>query len=111
MLQPRFLRILGYVTFAVIFATLGLLVGQSLHESRGGEDRTQVQKPPAKGDPTEEKANTVPIAYVGARIHTAAGPVIPRGVLLIQKGKILDVGTADTVLIPAEAKVVDLAGK
>src|SRR5262245_59122171 len=31
-----------------------------------------------------------PIVYKGARIHTASGPVIERGVMIVLKGKILD---------------------
>jgi len=30
------------------------------------------------------------VAYTGARIHTASGPVIERGTILVKKGKILD---------------------
>ena len=62
---------------------------------------------------TEAVQNTgeAPVVYRGARIHTAAGPVIERGVLIVLKGKILDVGSEDTVKIPKNAKVRDLAGK
>src|SRR5262249_41363904 len=48
---------------------------------------------------------------VGARIHTASGPVIPRGIMVVQAGKILEVGSEGKVGIPADAKVVDLSGK
>jgi imidazolonepropionase-like amidohydrolase len=53
----------------------------------------------------------VPVVYRGARIHTASGPVIERGVLIVLKGKILDVGAEDQVKIPANAKVRDMTGK
>ena len=52
-----------------------------------------------------------PVVYRGARIHTASGPVIERGVMIVMKGKILDVGTEDQVKIPAGAKVHDMTGK
>lgn len=51
------------------------------------------------------------MAYVGARIHTAAGPVIERGVLVVHKGKIIAVGPQDKIKVPAGAVVRDLAGK
>jgi imidazolonepropionase-like amidohydrolase len=56
-------------------------------------------------------ANDVPTVYRGARIHTAAGPVIERGVLVVLKGKILAVGPEDKVKVPAHAKSHDLSGK
>ncbi len=52
-----------------------------------------------------------PIVYQGARIHTASGPVIERGVMIVVKGKILDVGSEDQVKIPKNAKVRDMSGK
>jgi imidazolonepropionase-like amidohydrolase len=58
----------------------------------------------------QEPAET-PVVYRGARIHTAAGPVIERGVLIVLKGKILNVGAEDSVQIPAGARVHDLGGK
>jgi imidazolonepropionase-like amidohydrolase len=51
------------------------------------------------------------VVYRGARIHTASGPVIERGVIIVLKGKILDVGAEDKVKIPANAKVHDVTGK
>src|SRR5262249_14488851 len=50
-----------------------------------------------------------PVAYTGARILPADGPPIEKGVLVVQKGKILAVGAEAAV--PRGAKVVDLAGK
>src|SRR5438477_12833651 len=52
-----------------------------------------------------------PVAYVGARIHTAAGQPIDDGVLLVRKGKIVGVGPRKAVAIPAGAVVRDLSGK
>jgi imidazolonepropionase-like amidohydrolase len=52
------------------------------------------------------------VAFTGARIHTAAGPVIERGTILVRKGKILDVGSVNDVPIPKKgAKVVNMTGK
>ena len=58
----------------------------------------------------EQKANA-PVVYQGARIHTASGPVIERGVMIVLKGKILDVGSEDQVKIPAGSQIRDMTGK
>jgi imidazolonepropionase-like amidohydrolase len=56
-------------------------------------------------------ADDVPVVYRDARIHTASGPVIERGVLVVLKGKILDVGAEDAVKIPANAVIRNVSGK
>jgi imidazolonepropionase-like amidohydrolase len=63
------------------------------------------------GGPVPAKGDDVPVVYRGARIHTASGPVIERGVLVVLRGKILDVGAEDQVKIPANAQVRDVSGK
>src|SRR5262245_32744994 len=45
-------------------------------------------------------AQASPVAFTGATIHTAAGPRIADGTLVIHKGKIVAVGGPDTP-IPA----------
>ncbi|MBI3823798.1 MAG: amidohydrolase family protein [Planctomycetes bacterium] len=52
-----------------------------------------------------------PIVYRGARIHTASGPVIENGVMIVLKGKILDIGSEENIKIPKGAKVRDMTGK
>ncbi|HWG46911.1 MAG TPA: amidohydrolase family protein [Gemmataceae bacterium] len=52
-----------------------------------------------------------PIAYRGARILTAAGAPIDKGVLIVHKGKIVAVGADADTTIPEGAKVIDLKGK
>jgi imidazolonepropionase-like amidohydrolase len=54
-------------------------------------------------------APTAAVAITNAEIHTAAGPVIPRGTIILGGGKIVAVGAA--VQVPAGAKVIDAAGK
>ena len=49
------------------------------------------------------------IALRGATVHTATGPAIRNATVLIRDGKIADVGA--NVSVPADARVVDLAGK
>src|SRR5258706_15464333 len=46
----------------------------------------------------------------GATVHTATGPAIPNGVVVMENGKITSVGDATTA-IPAGATVVDVTGK
>ena len=51
---------------------------------------------------------TTPVALVGARVHTAAGPAIENGTIVFQDGVITALG-AD-VSPPGDAEVVDLSG-
>ena len=50
-------------------------------------------------------------AFVNARIIPITGPVIENGTLIIQKGKILQVGASSDVRTPSDAVVVDAKGK
>lgn len=50
-------------------------------------------------------------AYTGATVHTAAGQTHKPGTLVVQDGKILDVGPADQVAVPDDAERVDASGK
>jgi imidazolonepropionase-like amidohydrolase len=50
------------------------------------------------------------VAFKGALIYTGTGRSIPNGVLIVQNGKIITVGDANTA-IPANAQVVDMTGK
>ncbi len=52
---------------------------------------------------------TVPVAIVGAAIHPVSGPVIEKGTILFDKGKIVDIGA--TVAIPSNAIRIEAAGK
>src|SRR6266481_5168393 len=88
-------RFIGYLGLTTVLATLGLMPAGSAQDAIGG------------GDDKKD----APIAFKSARIHTAAGPIIARGVLVIQKGKIIAVGAEDAVKIPAGAVVRDLTGK
>jgi imidazolonepropionase-like amidohydrolase len=46
----------------------------------------------------------------GATLHTAAGPAIPNGVVVVADGKIAAVGGPETA-VPAGAEVVDVSGR
>ncbi len=50
-------------------------------------------------------------AFTGARIHTAAGKPIENGVLLIQTGKIIAVGSASDVSVQKGMRIIDLQGR
>lgn len=51
------------------------------------------------------------IAITGGRIVPVVGPEIENGTVLLQDGKIAAVGTVDEVTVPANAEVIDAAGK
>jgi imidazolonepropionase-like amidohydrolase len=52
-----------------------------------------------------------PLVLRGARILTAAGAPVERGILVVRRGKIVAVGREDKVRVPARAVVRDLTGK
>jgi imidazolonepropionase-like amidohydrolase len=96
MIGPKSVRVTGFLALAVSLGTLGLMFIDTAAESLGADDK--------------EKKDA-PLAFRGARIHTASGPVIERGTLVVHKGKIVAVGPEETVNIPAGAVVRDLTGK
>src|SRR5262245_3063764 len=51
------------------------------------------------------------VAYVGARMLTATGAPIEKGVLLAENGKIRGIGPAASITVPDGATVIDLRGK
>lgn len=55
--------------------------------------------------------NAAVTAIVGATVHPVSGPAIENGVVLVQDGKIMAVGPAASVQVPAGATRVDVAGK
>lgn len=54
----------------------------------------------------EERAQ----AFVGAQIIPVSGPVIPDGVLVVRRGKIVAVGARGATIVPAGAEVRELKG-
>jgi imidazolonepropionase-like amidohydrolase len=80
---------------------------------------TGVRIPPGPGALSEPNANPFPSTYVApatratvirnATIFTAAGPTIRNGAILLRDGKVVAVGA--TVDAPADAVVIDAAGK
>jgi len=56
-----------------------------------------------------DAAQAATTAFAGARVIPVSGPAIANGVLLIEDGRIADIGPRDTVRIPEDATVVELA--
>lgn len=56
-------------------------------------------------------AQDVPVAFTGGRVIPIAGPEIPDGVVVIEKGKIVAVGPSASTRIPANARRQDVRGK
>jgi imidazolonepropionase-like amidohydrolase len=56
-------------------------------------------------------AQEKPTAFINAKIIPIVGQPIEKGVLLIQKGKIVAIGDVKSVKIPSDAEVFDLSGK
>lgn len=56
-------------------------------------------------------AQEKPLAFTGAQIIPIAGEPIANGVLIVQRGKILAVGPAGAVTLPAGAETRDARGK
>lgn len=61
--------------------------------------------------PLSLAAQDRPVALTGARIFPVTGPVIARGVLVIQHGRIIAVGPAGSVRIPDGAETRDVSGR
>jgi len=59
--------------------------------------------------PASARAQETPLVIRGARVVTVSGPVIEKGSVLVQHGKIVAVGP--DVTVPAGASVVDATGK
>jgi imidazolonepropionase-like amidohydrolase len=55
--------------------------------------------------------SAAPKAFTGARILPVAGEPIEDGVLIIDAGKIVAVGSRGKVRVPADAEVIDVSGK
>lgn len=60
---------------------------------------------------TDQNPTSEPIAWVHAKIVTAAGPLINDGTLVIQGKSILAVGPGNTTPLPAGTKSIDANGK
>lgn len=56
-------------------------------------------------------AQEKPVAFQGAKIYTASGPLITNGVLIVQNGKIFEVGSMEEVSIPSDATIIDSKGR
>ena len=57
------------------------------------------------------QAQDQPIAFTGAEIIPVTGPSISNGVMIIEDGKIVEVGAAGSIAIPSNAETVDVSGQ
>ena len=70
----------------------------------------QAQDKSDKSDKEDEKKDKPEVvAVVGGDIHTVTGPVVRKGTILIEDGKIKEIG--QSVEVPEDAKIIDAAGK
>ena len=60
-------------------------------------------------DDEKEKDKPEIVAIVGGDIHTVSGPMVRKGTILVEDGKIKEIG--QTVEIPEDAKIIDAKGK
>jgi imidazolonepropionase-like amidohydrolase len=63
----------------------------------------------ANGTEIPGKPQEHPIVLRGGTVHTVSGEVIPSGMVLFDKGKIVAIGSS--VSLPPDAEVIDVAGK
>ncbi|MCH8019003.1 amidohydrolase family protein [candidate division KSB1 bacterium] len=59
----------------------------------------------------QSSAQEQPHVFRGAKLYTISGEPIENGVLVIQNGKIVSVGLADNIQVPADATEHDVTGK
>lgn len=57
------------------------------------------------------QAQDKPVAITGARVIPISGPEIQNGVLLVRGGKIIAIGDAQSVTLPADVTTIDAKGK
>jgi imidazolonepropionase-like amidohydrolase len=61
--------------------------------------------------PSPLSGQATPVAFTGAHLHPITGPAIETGTLVVHQGRIVAVGPADQVTVPADAEVHDVSGK
>ncbi len=97
------------------------LQAQTASQGDKGEKASEKATPPGKGavskpndDPfpsTYKAPAAKPFAITNATILTAAGPTIRGGTVVVRDGKIVAVGAAGSVSVPADAEVIDAKGR
>ncbi|MEE8522761.1 MAG: hypothetical protein V3T72_02420, partial [Thermoanaerobaculia bacterium] len=96
----------------------GLSLATASSAEAGKEDKKKKKVELPKSDAIEIVLNVArprpseTVAYTGARIVTMRDDeVIERGTLVVENDRIVAVGSADAVAVPAGARTVDLAGR
>ena len=100
-------RLTVAVTLSVLLATSAFAQRPTRRFPPGFRRPTTQKTEPKKEETAKKKAGPI-TAIVGGDIYTVSRGVIRKGVLLIQDGKILDVG--QDLETPKGAKVVDAKG-
>ena len=92
------MRFMKWLTLAMIALLPSMTLWENLAAQNAGDKTIGKKEVPVADDG--------PQVYQGARIHTAAGAPVERGVLVVQRGKILAVGPEGMTPIPEDARVV-----
>jgi len=69
----------------------------------------QDEKGDDKADKKTEDAKPKVMAIVGGDVHTVTGPVVRKGTILVEDGKIKEIG--QSIEVPEDATVIDATGK
>ncbi len=100
---------------SLLISLLGLAAGcGGSHHGRtlpGGETASLPLLPWQAGRPRAPTIESPLVALVGGTVMTAAGQVIPNGVVVFEDGLIVAVGSADDIAIPDGATVMDAHGR
>jgi imidazolonepropionase-like amidohydrolase len=60
---------------------------------------------------TETISQTNPVAFVGAKIIPISGEPIENGTLIIQNGKIINVGSSEVIELSSNTEVINVSEK
>lgn len=109
----RFFRLWSLLAIAIlgVSASANAGLGQDADAKKNTDKASEKDESDSEESPqpTEKKKPSPITAIVGGDIHTVTGSFIRQGTILVQDGKILEVG--QTVKVPENAKVIDAKGK
>ena len=86
------------IRYAFTFALVTLTCCSVFADDKSEDDKKE-----------EKKDKPELLAIVGGDIHTVTGPMVRKGTILVEDGKIKEIG--QSVEVPEDAKVIDAAGK
>ncbi len=94
-------------TLALMLMLLVLAPGLALAQAQKAQPPTTAQKKKAE---QKKKKPTVRLAFSGGRVITGAGQTFNPGVILVENGKITQIGPAHEIQIPKDHKTIDAKG-